>query len=124
MAKVNEDIISLSTSVFRTLTDMLTNRISVTGHKKILTVWYAVSSHSVIDTYFFEDKEAIAKSVTSDRYVRWLQNCTHLNTENMWFQQQSMATILQLFGKHTISLNGDTPTPSNFLNLTFCTFFL
>ena len=90
------------------------------------------------DHIFFEE-DGKNVSVTSDRYVKMLQDFVrpkHLELENVgriWFQQdgatahsarKSMDCLKEIFGDRVISLRGNVGWPARSQDLSPCNFFL
>ncbi|KAL1488966.1 hypothetical protein ABEB36_014749 [Hypothenemus hampei] len=106
-------------------------------HSQRVTVWCALSRVGIIGPWFFEENER-AVSVTSDRYVRMIQEfflpaLNEMDVGNVWFQQDdatahtaqgSMAILRQHFPTRLISLRGDLQWPARSPDLAPCDFFL
>ena len=107
-------------------------------HCERVTVWCGIGPMGVWGPYFFEE-DGKNVSVTSDRYVKMLQDFVrpkHLELENVgriWFQQdgatahtarKSMDCLKEIFGDRVISLRGNVGWPARSPDLSPCDFFL
>ena len=82
-------------------------------HSERLTVWCGISSFGVLGTYFLEDNEVAAVTVTSERHVAMLHNFCEpelrrrgIDLSSVWFQQDgptahkaraSMSVLREIF---------------------------
>ncbi|PSN42498.1 hypothetical protein C0J52_09799 [Blattella germanica] len=109
-------------------------------HSVKVTVWCAIASFGIIGPYFFEDDNGRSVTVTSQRYVRMIEeflspqiaNNPHINRDT-WFQQDgatshtarcSMDAVRRLFPTHIVYRYGDIAWPARSPDLTACDFFL
>ena len=105
-----------------------------------MTVWCEIACFGVLGPYFFENNEAVAVSVTSERYVAMLRNFCEpelrrrgIDLSSVWFQQDgatvhtaraSMSVVREMFPQHVISRGGVVPWPARSPDLSACNYFL
>ena len=61
------------------------------------TVWCGVTLKSVIEPYFFKDKEGVTVTVTAQCYQQMIKNCLRPAIQDnleMWFQQDEQLPTL------------------------------
>jgi len=109
-------------------------------HSSRVTVWCGVASFGIIGPYFFEDDRGVAVTVTSERYLKMLQDfvlpqlgMVDVDVEQLWFQQDGatshtaricMDFLRQTFSGRVISRFGDISWPPRSPNLSCADFFL
>ncbi|KAJ4445038.1 hypothetical protein ANN_06837 [Periplaneta americana] len=92
-------------------------------HSVKVTVWCAIATFGIIGPYFFEDDNGTSVTVTSQRYVRMIQELLSPKISNnpfinrhTWFQQdgvtshtvrRSMDAVTRLFANQIVSRYGD-----------------
>jgi len=109
-------------------------------HRERLTVCCGIESFGVFGTYFFEDNEGAAVTVTSKCYVAMQCNFCEpeltrlgIDLSSLWFQQEgatahtaraSVSVLRETFPQHVISRGGNVPWPVGSPDLSACDYIL